>query len=1011
MADQCQDGNNHSMDHHQNTSNYNNMDDVMNSLQSFHIGDSHVKGVTNQDNVFQLGTRPQEHQSSHQNQEGVDVSQNGDQRRRQRSRDRQDNQRQYSEQHEVRTPRDLSESRRRHHRSSLENLSQGDVESRRQRNHRSSLENLSQGDVEPRRQRNHRSSLENLSQGEVEPRRQRSHRSSLENLSQGESGMNRQSHNDFNVNNSNMHASNESNAQDPSSHRSRRRFITRDNDDINKTNPQMTAASHTVPVIDSSRNSHVRQLAVNDNVMHPVSLLPSKPIIFPNKTTDSLPSANQSDSNSDTMSDKERRRQQRRQRAQSADRSRSNRLSTAPIVSPESTFVTPTDVKIPFDGQTSSPQCDESLHPNTQNHIHSHRSPRPQSPRGQINELRNSTENLSINSQPERTTYKLLRTRQTSEGDSNTQHDDRNTSSNNLHSKHGENNGVIGKDFSNVDFNEAYHEQRDPRLIYRSDGSVTDPQRIGSTSDVLISPESPVNSQNTQQRVGPQTPSSFMKSGNACPKPYSPPFKSTAGQIPLSMSTWLSLSGGDSNLPSNPQPNQQNFTPLRDPEHELQSPDNAQFPQDPNIVLSHSPRPGSPSLDRSFELRRSPRTGSGTRSPSPSRNSRSELLQSPVTISGSGTPSLHPHQAHHGSRENLQIPLQDVHQNQSPRSPTVMHCTQSPFRVSDKAMNLSNEQSRARHNSGSSLKSQSLDDTGQPDRQRHNSGSTPKSLSSDPVGKLHSPKEQLPVSKSTEFPYTPGTPGFKNQSALKRAPLVTDLDKAAQQIDSQRLQKLFTSADGRLPGYSSSDLDSPVSPMVSNQSNEDSEMETDLDTNDSHPAKFRTPRKSSSSDVSTPKRGGFLQSLKDDVANLQQKVASRKQKTSSDGSFIETPRGKTGSDSSFSETPRGKDSYRPNVNLEDAVRWPRSVPGKLDFRHMEVFEGKPLIKSRKNNLISSIFPQRITCLINLICRFIFKNSKYNICQLNILSIEGDSICCFRKLINFEKVYKVRIEKT
>ena len=32
--------------------------------------------------------------------------------------------------------------------------------------------------------------------------------------------------------------------------------------------------------------------------------------------------------------------------------------------------------------------------------------------------------------------------------------------------------------------------------------------------------------------------------------------------------------------------------------------------------------------------------------------------------------------------------------------------------------------------------------------------------------------------------------------------------------------------------------------------------------------------------------------------------------------------------------------YKPNVNLEDAVKWPIDLPGKLDFRKMEVFEGK-----------------------------------------------------------------------
>jgi hypothetical protein len=35
--------------------------------------------------------------------------------------------------------------------------------------------------------------------------------------------------------------------------------------------------------------------------------------------------------------------------------------------------------------------------------------------------------------------------------------------------------------------------------------------------------------------------------------------------------------------------------------------------------------------------------------------------------------------------------------------------------------------------------------------------------------------------------------------------------------------------------------------------------------------------------------------------------------------------------------------YKPNVNLEDAVKWPIDLPGKLDFRKMEVFEGIRII--------------------------------------------------------------------
>ena len=36
--------------------------------------------------------------------------------------------------------------------------------------------------------------------------------------------------------------------------------------------------------------------------------------------------------------------------------------------------------------------------------------------------------------------------------------------------------------------------------------------------------------------------------------------------------------------------------------------------------------------------------------------------------------------------------------------------------------------------------------------------------------------------------------------------------------------------------------------------------------------------------------------------------------------------------------------YKPSVNLEDAVKWPMDLPGKLDFRKMEVFEGELIYK-------------------------------------------------------------------
>ena len=40
-----------------------------------------------------------------------------------------------------------------------------------------------------------------------------------------------------------------------------------------------------------------------------------------------------------------------------------------------------------------------------------------------------------------------------------------------------------------------------------------------------------------------------------------------------------------------------------------------------------------------------------------------------------------------------------------------------------------------------------------------------------------------------------------------------------------------------------------------------------------------------------------------------------------------------------SPPPKTEPVYKPSVNLEDAVKWPVDLPGKLDFRKMEVFEG------------------------------------------------------------------------
>ncbi|OWF42617.1 Formin-2 [Mizuhopecten yessoensis] len=254
-------------------------------------------------------------------------------------------------------------------------------------------------------------------------------------------------------------------------------------------------------------------------------------------------------------------------------------------------------------------------------------------------------------------------------------------------------------------------------------------------------------------------------------------------------------------------------------------------------------------------------------------------------------------------------------------------------------------------------------------RSPHGSGSTPtKSQSAEEMSGRK--KDLTPSSKSSKSMDFSDQNAFKGTSSLKRTALVTDLDKAMQQMDQERLHKLFknegqTEPQNQKPAVSEGVIGSPGDNDV---------METDLDAETVTPSKYRTPTKATVPIAgNSTSSGKLLTSLRDNYQKLQKTVASHRQRTGSDSSLLERPNIKKVKERQKTVD----DSYRPQVNLEDAVRWPESIPGKLDFRQLDVFEGKMLLQFLCSSIddnhylrliltphdLQVVISQVVTCLI------------------------------------------------
>lgn len=258
---------------------------------------------------------------------------------------------------------------------------------------------------------------------------------------------------------------------------------------------------------------------------------------------------------------------------------------------------------------------------------------------------------------------------------------------------------------------------------------------------------------------------------------------------------------------------------------------------------------------------------------------------------------------------------------------------------------------------------------GQMSRSRHGSGSTPsKSQSSEEMYSGRTKDTSMAVSsKSLDFS---DHNTFKGSSSLKRTALVTDLDKAMQQMDQERLQKIFRNDSSSDHVQNEEILDHMESP-------DHGVMETDLDAESATPSKYRPPTKAMATDLSNMSTGSpsgkLLTSLRANYQKLQERVASHRHRTGSDSSLLERPSPKKVKEKQKTVD----DSYQPQVNLDDAVKWPKSILGKLDFKQLEVFEGKMLLQYLCSSIdenhylrmiltrhdLQVVMSQMITCLM------------------------------------------------
>ncbi|XP_052766863.1 uncharacterized protein LOC128207779 isoform X2 [Mya arenaria] len=205
-------------------------------------------------------------------------------------------------------------------------------------------------------------------------------------------------------------------------------------------------------------------------------------------------------------------------------------------------------------------------------------------------------------------------------------------------------------------------------------------------------------------------------------------------------------------------------------------------------------------------------------------------------------------------------------------------------------------------------------------------------------------KETQSIRESKSYETTPDLDFANSSPALKRSLAVTDLDQAMKDRDLQKLTSRFrdsTASEGEnsQPELPKSEVQS-VRPSLTSSSS----VETDLDARNILHTRVRDsprllPRHSGSGEPLSPP--------------------------------LQPPH------SAPPIHPVAPLVYKPQVNLEDAVKWPAEVPGKLNLQKMDVFEGQMLLnwlcgsidKSHYLRLvmtkhdISVVASQVCTCLI------------------------------------------------
>lgn len=217
--------------------------------------------------------------------------------------------------------------------------------------------------------------------------------------------------------------------------------------------------------------------------------------------------------------------------------------------------------------------------------------------------------------------------------------------------------------------------------------------------------------------------------------------------------------------------------------------------------------------------------------------------------------------------------------------------------------------------------------------------STTHKLSRSPVSKSMSETSNI----SSDIGSTPKSSRSMDlpDTALKRTPLVTDLDQAMKQRDEEKLRQLFRNSESEI---NADKCHKKQDQQARTKQQSSSDMETDLD-NISVPS-TRTVTSNMSSSAKVTSEMSKVQNSHNDFSKEMSTKKSALDSPKPYSSSQEIPTNSYAGTQKEVKNPKTEPcedatskEYSPYMNLEDSVKWPASVPGKLDFSHMEVFEG------------------------------------------------------------------------